>query len=227
MNKIKALRKENDELEKQVLKENDEYYTNMIVYIRGANLNMAHQEYVRNDLVKMVLDAQERGENIVKVFGPKPKEVCDEIIEAIPKMGPMEHFLENYSFLLFILSNFGIIYFVRDALLYTLGKKVVPGVSLTASDILTAFVITGISIFIVNNIIKSAFDDTENSKEQPWKVGVISAALVIGLVALGRLFPQVWLEMSFVSMAMTIVIMLAIALAVKIYREKTYYTKNF
>ena len=41
----KELLKKNNENEKNILEENDEIYTNMIVYLRGANISEYNQEH--------------------------------------------------------------------------------------------------------------------------------------------------------------------------------------
>ena len=43
----KKLLKKNNESEKKILKENDGVYTDMIVYLRGADITEYHQEKVR------------------------------------------------------------------------------------------------------------------------------------------------------------------------------------
>ena len=81
----KELLKKNNENEKNILEENDEIYTNMVVYLRGANISEYNQEKVREDLIAMIVDGQERGDDIQKVIGENYKEICDEIIAEIPK----------------------------------------------------------------------------------------------------------------------------------------------
>ena len=46
----KALKKENNELEKQLSKETEDIQTDMVVYIRSANISELDQERVRRDI---------------------------------------------------------------------------------------------------------------------------------------------------------------------------------
>lgn len=79
------LKKKNNEREELILEENDEMYTDMIVYLRYADISEYNQELVRADLIELILDGQERGDNIAEVMGSRYKEICDEIIETMPK----------------------------------------------------------------------------------------------------------------------------------------------
>ena len=83
--KCRELLKINNKLEKGILKENNELYTDMIVYIRGSEMTNYDQELVRGDLIQMIIDGQNRGDNIENVIGENYKNICDEIIETMPK----------------------------------------------------------------------------------------------------------------------------------------------
>lgn len=66
--KTKEILKANNEREELINEENDKVLTDMICYLRGSNISEYEQELVRADIIEMVLDAQERGENINSVF---------------------------------------------------------------------------------------------------------------------------------------------------------------
>lgn len=85
MNRVKELIKKNNEREKVMLNENVQIYTNMIVYLRGSELSDYNQEVVREDIIALILEGQDRGDSIQKVMGENYKEICDEIIDAMPK----------------------------------------------------------------------------------------------------------------------------------------------
>lgn len=40
---------------------------------------------VREDIIELIIDGQQRGDNIKKVKGGRYKEIRDEIVEAMPK----------------------------------------------------------------------------------------------------------------------------------------------
>lgn len=66
--KTKELLKANNKREELVNEENDEVLTDMICYLRASNVSEYDQELVRADLTEMILDAQERGEDIKKTI---------------------------------------------------------------------------------------------------------------------------------------------------------------
>lgn len=84
MNKTKQLNKLNNLLDKQIQDENQEIFTNMICYLRGANISEYDIEVVRQDLTEMVLSAQKRGDNIASVVGDDYKQFCDDVIANLP-----------------------------------------------------------------------------------------------------------------------------------------------
>lgn len=65
----KALKKENNELEKQLSKETEDIQTDMVVYIRSANISELDQERVRRDITQMLIDGEARGESAADVIG--------------------------------------------------------------------------------------------------------------------------------------------------------------
>lgn len=85
MNKqTNELNRLNNELDKQLNAENDKVLTDIICYMRIANISEYNQEVIRQDLLEMVLSAQKRGENIQTVIGEDYKVFCDNIIASLP-----------------------------------------------------------------------------------------------------------------------------------------------
>lgn len=82
----RVLRDENNELEKQLDDKTNEILTDIVVYIRSANISDIDQENVRRDITQMLIDARGRGENADDVIGGDYKAFCDAIIAEIPKM---------------------------------------------------------------------------------------------------------------------------------------------
>lgn len=61
--RTKILQKENNELEKQIQNDsNKSILTDIVVYIRSANISPYHQEKVRRDIWEMIVDGEKRGE---------------------------------------------------------------------------------------------------------------------------------------------------------------------
>lgn len=82
----RVLRDENNELEKQLDDKTNDILTDIVVYIRSANISDIDQENVRRDITQMLIDARGRGESADDVIGGDYKAFCDAIIAEIPKM---------------------------------------------------------------------------------------------------------------------------------------------
>ena len=105
----KELNRINNELDKQVNTENLDAFTNIICYLRGANISEHNQEVIRQDLLEMVLSAQKRGENIKSVVGEDYKVFCDDIIASLPPKSMAEKVLEFFDIICWCLSILGAI----------------------------------------------------------------------------------------------------------------------
>lgn len=80
-NAIEKLRKENNERDKQLTRENGLLMTDMVVYLRCSNLCDYDIEMIRRDLFGMIFEAQLKNESARQVIGESYKSFCDEIME--------------------------------------------------------------------------------------------------------------------------------------------------
>lgn len=62
----RLLRKKNNARDKEISPENEEIYTNMVVYMRSSDITEYNQEKVREDLINMIVDGQNRGEDMLQ-----------------------------------------------------------------------------------------------------------------------------------------------------------------
>lgn len=100
MNKdIIEIKDEIDILEKQLNKENNNIVTNMILYIRSSNIKEYDMEIIIRDLYNIVLDAQDRNDNIENVIGSDYKVFCDNIILEANVRSKKQSILYNISIL--------------------------------------------------------------------------------------------------------------------------------
>ena len=67
--KAKKLAKENEKLDKNISVESSEKYIDMVVYIRGSQLSDYNQEVVRQDIINMIIDGENRGDSIDTIIG--------------------------------------------------------------------------------------------------------------------------------------------------------------
>lgn len=79
MSELSQLRKKNNELEKELTKENSDLITRMYFYLVSSSLKEIEVEIIRKDLTGMALEAQERGESFADVIGEDYKRFCDEL----------------------------------------------------------------------------------------------------------------------------------------------------
>lgn len=93
-NAVEKLRKENNERDKQLTKENGLLMTDMVVYLRCSNLCDYDIEVIRRDLFGMLYEAQLRNEPARQVIGDSYKGFCDEIMENGRQKDFYEKFLE-------------------------------------------------------------------------------------------------------------------------------------
>ncbi len=89
----RALRRENNELEKRLSREMNDVLTDIVVYIRSANISDLEQERVRRDITQMLIDGQSRGYGAPRIIGGDYKAFCDEIIAEIPKISAKQRLL--------------------------------------------------------------------------------------------------------------------------------------
>lgn len=165
MNKFaKELLRKNNTREKEIVDENEEIYTNMIVYLRGSDLTDYNQEVVRGDIIELILDAQQRGDNIQKVMGNNYKEICDEIIEVMPKKTKKDKIMEFIGTSLNALSILGVIALVENFIEGLISSSGEFKFILKVGDLMSAFIIILIAYAIVLFITKTALDTKEEKK---------------------------------------------------------------
>ena len=104
MDKLKKLQKENTLLEGRIDNSNNQTYTDMIVYLRGASISPYHQELIRNDIVNMLLEAQERQASLVSVFGEDRHDFINQVIKSTPKISKKEETLQRWDLAILLLT---------------------------------------------------------------------------------------------------------------------------
>lgn len=90
--RAKLLMRENNELEKRIKPEDQQILTDIVVYIRSANISPYHQEIVRRDIWQMFLDGEGRGLKAGEIIGEDYKAFCDNVIRELPQMSGWQRF---------------------------------------------------------------------------------------------------------------------------------------
>ncbi len=99
MNKLtRQLRDENNELEKQLSVETNEILTDIVVYIRCANISEYEQERVRRDIYDMLLEGERRGQSVSDIIGDDYKAFCDSVISEVPQLTAAQKVLTVVSY---------------------------------------------------------------------------------------------------------------------------------
>ncbi len=161
--KAKELNRINNKLDKQISEENQQAFTDMICYIRGANRSDYNQEVARQDLTEMVLSAQKRGENISSVIGDDYKDFCDNVIANLPHKTQKQRVIEFFDIICLGLSILVTINIVTANETITLIRNLLKGnplsynISFSIGSIISNVIIIIISVAIYEYITKKSF----------------------------------------------------------------------
>lgn len=183
----KEMLKKNNNREKAITDENQEIYTNMVVYLRASDLTEYNQELVREDLIELILDGQQRGDNIQKVMGGSYKEICDGIIDAMPKKTKKEKIMEFTGISLNALWILGFIAVIENLVVSQISKTSEFNFTLSIGNIITAIFIIIFANVVVWFISKTALNEKPTNKIvsflKTWVVlaGVFAAILLPGI----------------------------------------------
>lgn len=81
-----ALTQKNAVLQQQLIKENETYYSDLLVYIRTKTFfrDELKTEELLMEVLQDILEAQDNGISAADYFGNSPKETANQIIEQIP-----------------------------------------------------------------------------------------------------------------------------------------------
>ncbi|CAB1253019.1 conserved membrane protein of unknown function [Ruminococcaceae bacterium BL-6] len=187
--KTKALNRKNNELDRRLNKGNNDAMTDMVCYLRVANISDYNQELVRHDLLQMVLSAQERGENIETVIGGDYRSFCDEVIAALPPKSFKERILDFIDTLLLctsILGAIGIVFsketieFIRNAVT---GQPLNFRISISIGSLLIYFIILTASFLIVRFICKNSFRKEKEQNQRKGRNFLIGGSVGGGVMA--------------------------------------------
>lgn len=160
----RLLRKKNNARDKEISPENEEIYTNMVVYMRSSDITEYNQEKVREDLINMIVDGQNRGEDIQKVMGGNYKEICDGIIQEMPKKTKTEKIMDIVMITLDVIWILGLIAIIKSVITSAVSDKNFKYFSISLGELISFVIIAIAANLIVNVVCKTAFDDDKGQK---------------------------------------------------------------
>lgn len=160
----KELRKLNNQLDKKLTPDNNKVLTDIIVYLRGAKISEYDQELIRQDLLEMVLSAQERGEDIASVIGEDYKSFADNIVANVPKLTWKDRMLELLDIILLSSSILGVIFVVTSKDTFSIvrnwfaGEPTQYNISISLGALTAYGLIILCSILLIHLVTKTSFD---------------------------------------------------------------------
>jgi len=186
MNKqTKELNQINNTLDAQINVENHEVFTDIVCYLRGAAISEYHQEVIRQDLLEMILSAQERGENVQSVVGGDYKQFCDDIIASLPPKTLKERFLTFIDIFCFSLSLLGAINIIIASETIALIHNVLTGqpldyqIAISVGSVIATALILVASIVIVEVLTKNPFKIGKKQHVHKIKTFIIGAGAMV------------------------------------------------
>ena len=200
MKKIcKELLKENNKREEDIYSDNNEVYTDMIVYLRGSDMSEYNQELVRADLIEMILDGQQRGDDIKKVIGSNYKEICDEIIATMPKKTRSEKLISSLNSLLSITWILGIIHILKTIIMNLVSGEKNSNFTLSIVDIISFIIIVVIANIVVKYVCNNAFENKKENKILSFiKYWIISMIFLLALFIIRHYFNYIIVNVSLI-----------------------------
>lgn len=181
--KEKTILNKNNKREELINEENDKVLTDMICYLRVSGISKYNQELVRADLIEMILDAQERGENIQQVMGKDYKQICDNIIAEFSQETKAKKAVEYIRIALICVVIFGL-YSIIFQVIDSIANNKAFIYNLQVSFLIEAITIIVASNFIVKYICKNPFDEDNRKSINSNKVKSFLVIFVTILVIL-------------------------------------------
>ena len=165
--RTKQLLNENNALENCIQNpENKEVLTNMVVYIRAANISPYDQEKVRRDMTEMILDGEHRGAPIKDVIGEDYRLFCDDVIAEIPKLTGRTRILSFCRDLFLLTSMLLALWLFFQCVQQMIKPSTWPYVTLTAGNLISGLLILALSTALVQAICKNAFRTDAGPKKK-------------------------------------------------------------
>lgn len=176
--KTKRLLAENNCREKALSQESQDVMTDLVVYLRGQNISLHHQEEVRWDIQEMVLEAENRGETIAQVIGEDYQTFCDEIVAALPPRTWKERVLDALETLLPAIAILAALWVGFSLLTAAIQGASLLRLSLSLGQGLMYTVILFAAWALVTYVCRTSFR-RENETREKVVLGLAAAGVVV------------------------------------------------
>lgn len=184
MNKeTRKLLKENNKLEKEISRESNLMYTNIIVYLRGSDINEYSQEKIRRDIINMIVEGEKRGDSMDDTIGADYKGFCDEIISVFPKKSMKEKLLDYVEVTFNSIFILGFLSIIKGMILNLISDKHIFTYTFISGEILSWILIIIIANLLVNFTCKNTFKEPIiKNKVINYVVLWIICTIVLGII---------------------------------------------
>lgn len=200
MNKqTKALLKENNALEARLDKDTVDVLTDIVVYLRGANISEYNQELARRDITNMLIEGQERGQSAREVIGDDYKAFCDAVIAEMPQMTRKERVINCVQTMC---GCFGLLLLIWT--LFNAPRGSFRYIEFSLGDIISAVMIVAASCAIVAVVTKKSFAE---KKIKNW-----AACLLFGLVAALCVMPSFLIRRALFTAPTVVMLIISLVL---------------
>ncbi len=179
---VKEMIEQNNEKRKNLTPENQQYYQNMLVYIRTNALKSERAtEEVLLEMLDHLLEAQSEGKNADDVFGKTPKALAEEIIETLPKE-PFKATLDYIVEIGFMLLGWYLVITGIPPLISQEEQTVFLGTLLLSGFLLISSIVA-LLFFVFGMLKATAFKEKSKKNKVNWFLGAIFVLFFIGGIA--------------------------------------------
>lgn len=193
--RTKELNRMNNKHHNLLNTENKTAMTDIVCYLRGASISEYSQEIIRQDLLEIVLTAQNRGETIQTVIGEDYQAFCDKVIASLPPKTFKEKFLDLLDTVLLCVSSLSAINLIISKDVINLIRSMASGeplnfqISFSVFSLLSYVFSIAAAFIIVQLISKNTFKADFKSPKSLLKAFLTGGAIMVLLIAfawLGR-----------------------------------------
>ena len=139
--------------------------TDIVCYLRGADISELQQEKVRYDLTLMLLEAQQRNAPLDEVFPEDYKAFCDTVIKELPPRSQLEKLRERLQIVFLLIAILGVInlFLSKDGLHALLQLDIQSTYPLSLSTLLLDILLGISAVCIVQWICRSSFENDDKT----------------------------------------------------------------
>lgn len=208
MNKqTKQLMKENNDLSFHLKAADNKILTDMVVYIRGADISGYQQELVRRDITQMILDGEQRGDTMEDIIGSDYKIFCDNVLREVPHHTRAEKavsFLGTLCVALAVLLAVRLLFGLSDIFGDT---HTWPYIPVTTGAIISMVILLCSVLLLYNTITRNSFNiSSQNNK----RISVLFAAIILACICADFFLKTVILSVHISIVLIAILLLLII-----------------